>query len=120
MTAVVIVAPCNAHGTERLALAIQSNASDHSLVGESAIGIVAVKVIWRGIVGNKQVRPAVIVVITPSRSEPIVFFGVVDPGFSGDLFECAVAAIVVEKIRFPFHTPRSTLHGRSLELAEFG
>ena len=74
--AVIVVAPGHAHRTERLAFAVHGNAADHRVVGERAVVIVVIEMIGRRVVGDEQIGPAVVVVVTPGRAEAIVFVGI--------------------------------------------
>ncbi len=60
--------------------------------------IVVIEVVGHGIVGDEQIDPAVIVVVHPHYAEAVVADVVVYASFDGDLFESAVAAIVIEKV----------------------
>src|SRR5260370_33218347 len=43
---------------------------------------------------------------------------IVDPGLSGNLFERAIAPVVVEEIGFPLQTPGPALHQHAAKAAE--
>src|SRR5215471_19311268 len=78
---------------------------------------VAVKIVWTGVVSDVQVRPAIVVVVSPDRAEAVIFVGIINAGFLGHLFECAVATIVKKQVGLPEHAPRSALDGDSLKAA---
>src|SRR5260370_40620010 len=43
---------------------------------------------------------------------------IADPGLSGNLFERAIAPVVVEQVGFPLQTPRPALHQHAAKAAE--
>jgi hypothetical protein len=119
-SAVIVVAPGHAHGTECLALAVHGDAADHRVVGERAVVIIVIEVIGRRVVRHKQIRPAVVVVVTPDRAQTVVFIGIAHASFLRDFLERAIATIVVEQVGLALHAPGSALHGHALELAKIG
>src|SRR6266566_276350 len=117
--AVVVVAPINAHVAKLHAFAAEGHARDHPDVGEGAVVIVVIEVIWDGVIRHQEVGPAIVVVIHPHDAEAIVADVVVDASFDGNFFKSSVTTIVVKEIAFAFEAPRSALHENALEAAEF-
>ena len=72
------------------------------------------------VIGDKQIGPTVVVVVTPGCAQAVIFFGIVNPSFFRHFFKGAVAAVVVEQIGFSLHAPRPALHRCTFELAELG
>src|SRR6266404_8537670 len=68
-SAVIVITPGHAHGAERLAFTIQRDSADHGLVSEGAVAIVVIEMIGSGIIGGKQIGPAVVVVVAPGCAE---------------------------------------------------
>src|SRR5260370_5897884 len=73
-SAVIVIAPRHAHRTKRLPFTVQRNAADHGLITERAVVIVVIKMIGSGIISDKQIGPAVVVVIAPGCAQSVIFF----------------------------------------------
>ena len=78
---------------------------------------VVVEVVRAGVVGDVEVGPVVVVVVGPHALHAEVMIGIVDPGFLGNVFERAVAAIAEEKIGFARQSPGAALDGDAAKLA---
>ena len=59
---------------------------------------VAIQIIGAGIIRDKQVGPAIVIVISPYRAESVVVIGIVDSSFLRHFFERSIAAIVKQQI----------------------
>ena len=60
--------------------------------------------------GDKEVGPAVIVIVGPDGAEAVVALVVMDASFEADFLEGAVAAIVVQEVGFAGESPGAALH----------
>src|SRR6185369_2209294 len=80
---------------------------------------VVIEVIWPGIVGNIQIGPAVIVVISPNHSQTIKVFRIIHSSFLRNVSECSVAVIVKKEVRLAGQSPGPALHKNSLEATVF-
>ena len=78
---------------------------------------IVIEIIRAGIIGDIEIGPAIVVIVSPHHAQAIVVVGIVNPSFFGDLFESAVAAIVKEQVGLALHSPRTTLDADSLEAA---
>src|SRR6266446_5385747 len=116
--AVVIIAPVPSHVAELHPFAAKSHAGKHAHVRESAIVIVVVEVVGNGIVGDQEVRPAIVVVIDPHDAEAVVADLIMDAGFDGNFLKGAVATIVIQKIALAFESPGAALHQNAFEAAK--
>src|SRR5215469_15126713 len=105
--AVVIVPPINAHVAEFHALAAERDAGQHTHIGERPVVIVMVQIVWNGIVGYKEIGPAIVIVVYPHYSQAIVANFIVDPSPHRDFFEGSITAIVIQEIALAFETPRA-------------
>src|SRR5689334_3993702 len=79
---------------------------------------VAVHVVGPGIVSNIEVRPAIVVDVSPDHTHSVIMMAVINASLLGNILEGAVAAIVKEEVAFALHAPRSTLHLHPAKLAE--
>src|SRR5271170_3352399 len=90
---VIVVGEVDAHGAEALAVAAEGYAGEQADVGERAVVIVVIEVAGDGVVGDKEVGPAVVVVVGPHGAEAVVADVIVNASFDANFFERAVAAI---------------------------
>ena len=72
--------------------------------------IVVIEIGRDRVVGDKQVRPAVVVVVGPDHPEAVITDVVVDTGLLRNLLKGAVAAVAVEKVAFAHESPGAALH----------
>ena len=114
----IVIAPSHAHRSLRLACTTECDPGEHANISESSVMIVVVQVIGRGIIGYKQIGPAVIVVVTPDDTKAVVLVGVADSSLLRNFLESAVAFVVEEEIALTLHAPGAALHGHSLEVAK--
>src|SRR5262249_18363471 len=87
-----------AHASLRATVFVQRGAGNYRDILEGAVAIVVIKDAGRGIAGDKNVGPAVIVVVEGGDAEGVVAVGFFDVRFFGNVLKCAVAAIAVEDI----------------------
>ena len=122
---VVIVAKIDSHIALRLSGTAESNAREGAYLCEGAVMTVVVQVVRSRVVGHEQIGPAVVVVVGPHGSQPVVPGRIVHTRFHRNLFERAVAPVVVQEIGFALHPPGTALHRHRLvdamlALAELG
>src|ERR1700682_4977221 len=65
---VVEVSEIHAHVAELHALAAQRQAGEHAYIGESAVVIVVVEVVGHGIIGDEEVGPTVVIIVSPHHA----------------------------------------------------
>ncbi len=109
-SAVVEIGEIHAHVAELHAFATEREAGEHAYVRKGAVVIVVVKVVGNGIIGDEQVRPAIIVVVRPHHTQAVIADFVANASFCGDFFKSAIAAIVIEEIAFADESPGAALH----------
>src|SRR5271156_1382605 len=80
--------------------------------------LIAIQIIWSGVICYVKVGPAVVVVIAPGCAQTIIMMGIVHSSLFGNFLEGTIALVVKEQIRFAGHSPRTTLHQHSLEAAK--
>ena len=90
----IVVGGVCAHAGARLACVAVGDARGESALGKRSIVVVAVKLVGLRIVGHEQVEPAVIVKVEQGDAERFAG-GIVEAGFAGDIFESAIAQIVI-------------------------
>ena len=112
-----IVSPSHAHVALFLPIRTERHAGEHSGLFKRPVVLVAVKIIWAGVVGHVQIGPAVVVVVAPNRPQAVVVVGIVHAGFFRNFFKRPVSAVVEKQVGFPLHPPRTALHSNSLEPA---
>src|SRR6266851_5470037 len=94
----IVIGGGDAHAGLRLAVGAESAARFDGDVGESAVFFVLIERAGRGIVGDVNVRPAVVVEIGGEHAEAEGAVGLQDAGFFADVGEGAVAVVVVENV----------------------
>src|SRR6185369_8157092 len=115
----VVVRGVDAHTSARRARLAERDACDHGVVSKRAVVIVAIELVWLGVVGDEEIHPAVVVVIEQSYAQRFAG-GIVYTGFCSDVFKRAVAAIVEQRgtlafvslrraVRFVFRIERAVL-----------
>src|SRR5438067_1096924 len=113
----VVVAEVHSHGALLQAVTAQRRSQQHAHVAEGAIVLVVVEVIRGSVVGDIEIRPAVIVVIDTTANylyQAIVMVWIANPGFAGHFLERAVVAVVKQQVAFAWHAPGTALHLDSL------
>src|SRR5438552_9763492 len=81
---------------------------------------IVVKVAWHGIVGHRQIQPAIVVYIDKYRGKTVVAFRIRYASFLADVRKSAIAVIVKQMVALAGHAPRSAHHSYSPELTEAG
>src|SRR5580704_16807362 len=99
------------HASLFFSVFVESRARKDGYIGEGAVAIVVVEHAGSAVAGDKNVRPTVFVKIQRGYTEGVVAIGLIDVGFLGDVFDGAVATIVVKEIRSPWQAAR-TAHDR--------
>jgi len=94
----IVIGGGDAHAGLGLAVGAERAAGFESDVREGAVLFVLIERAGGGIVGDVNVRPAVIVEIGSEHAEAVGAVGVEDAGFFGDIGEGAVAIVVIENI----------------------
>src|SRR5262249_54431444 len=92
--------------------------AEHAHLRQGAIVIVVVKIIGGCVIGHVKVRPAVIVIVAPHRSQTVIQVGVVHARLFGNILKSSVATITKEKMTLSNHSPGAALHGNALEMAK--
>src|SRR5271166_1718927 len=92
---VVEIGDVNAHSRARFSFAAESEPGLDGGIFEGAIALVAIELIRLRVVGDKEVGPAVVIFVEQCHAERFRT-AVEDSATGGDVFECAVAAIVEE------------------------
>src|SRR5882724_11966357 len=82
-----------------------------------AVAFVAIEIVGFPIIGDKEVKLAIVVEVRPYGSQAEVMFEVVDPGLCSDFGEGAVAVVVIERVGRALQTPGAALHGDFVILA---
>ena len=101
MAVAVVVGDRRAHAGLLASVFVEGRAGGDRDVGEGSVVIVAVENAGRAVAGDEDVGPAVVVEVERGDAEGVVAVGLVDVGFGGDVFEGAVAAIVVKNVLRP-------------------
>src|SRR6516225_3727513 len=94
---IVVVAQRHAHGCHLVAVAGEPGAARHSHFGERAVMIVVVEISCQAIVGDKEVRPAVVVVVARLDRE-VDAFGLVNLRRLGDVGKGPVPVVVIQNV----------------------
>src|SRR5207237_7887126 len=115
---VIVISEVYAHRAKLLTIVAKRHAGEQSDFVKRAIVLVAVEEVWAGVVGHEQIRPAVVIVISPDCPEAITMFRIVNSSFLGNVFEGAIAAIMKQEIALAFHPPWPALHQHTFESAE--
>ena len=97
----VVVRGIDAHAGARSAGLTKSNTRDHGVIGERAVTIVSIEFVWLGVIRDKQIHPAVVVIIEQSDTECLAC-RVVYARLCSDVLERAVAAIVKQRRALAF------------------
>src|SRR5208337_1825284 len=113
---IVIVAEGNAHGGHGEAVAGKSHAGHGTLFLERAVVFVVVKVGAQTVIGDEDVRPAVVVVISGADGK-ILAVRLENTGFFGDVRKRAVAVVVIKSVGATFVRAGRATAGDTAELA---
>ena len=74
-----------------------------SYVGKGAVAIVAVQVLPSEIISDKQVRPAIVVVISPGTGKAVTVIVLIKAALFGHVFKGTVSSIAVQNVRRTIH-----------------
>ncbi len=97
---VIEIRGVDSHAGAGLAVLAESHAGSHGDIFERAVALIAVELIRLRVVGDQQVRPAVVIVIEHRHAQR--FRGAVeDAALRRDVFKGAVAAIAKQPAGFP-------------------
>src|SRR5260370_31705532 len=94
----IVVGGGDAHAGLRFAVGAESAARIHGNVNEGAVFLILIERAGGGIVGDVNVRPAVVVEIGGEHAEAVGAVGFEDAGFFADVGEGAVAVVVIQNI----------------------
>src|SRR5947208_7266775 len=97
-TVIVVVAEVSPHPCKRFAVLIVGNACRKADFGERAISVVVVQEARHRIVGDKDVREAVVVIIGKRYPQSFAF-RVSNASLRGNVGKCSVPIIVIEDVR---------------------
>src|SRR3984957_4244987 len=92
----IVVQPTNAHARANVFYAQLRRD-----VRERSVAIVAVKVFAPKVVDHAQVRPAILVIVTPAAAKTVSLVPLIEAGLGGDVAERTVALIAHEEIGRP-------------------
>src|SRR6266404_4660739 len=111
------VAEINPHRSFLLPITAQRRPGEQSHFLKRTVVFIAIEIIRAGIVGDIQIRPAIIVVIRPHSLHPEIVRRIVDSGFLGDILKRSVSSIAKQEIGFSRQSPGATLDRYAAELA---
>ncbi len=94
-----------AHGGDSLRIVVVSNAQRQALLLEGPIAFIDEKEVVLGVVGDKDVLPAIVVEIGDGDSHTFARRSA-ETGFLGDIFELAVPEVVIQPEGTLVETPR--------------
>ena len=115
---VIEVAEIHAHSGALLALETQCRAGLQCDFFESAIVLIVIEIIWAAIIGDVEVRPAIVVVVRPNPLHAQIMSGIAHARFLGDVLKSAIAAVPQEEIGFTRVASPRTLHRHSTKIAQ--
>src|SRR5882762_27949 len=102
----VVVRNGRSHASLLPPVIIKRGARNNGDIGERAVVIVVVEDAGGAVTGNIDVRPAVVIIVKRGNAEPVMPVGLIDVSFGGDVFEGAVAKIVVKNVFRPGQSAR--------------
>ena len=94
---VVIISERNAHGRHHSSLGGQGHATHNSDLFERSIALVMVEIGIEAIVGNEQIRPAVVVIVGGPDGK-ILALRLIDLRAGSHIGEGAVTIVVIERV----------------------
>src|SRR5207245_5065618 len=94
----IVIGGRDAHAGLRLAVGAESATSFDGDVGEGAVLLVLIKGAGGGIVGDVNVRPAVVIKIGGEHTEAVRAIGFEDAGFFAYVRERSIAAVAIENV----------------------
>ena len=114
----VKVAEIYTHSRALLAFKTECSASLQCNFFESAVVFIVVEIVRAAIVGDIEVRPAIVVVVRPEPLHAEVMAGITYPSFQGYIFKSAVTAVAKQEIRFAGVAPARTFHSDAAEVTQ--
>ena len=115
---VIIVAKIDAHAGLLPSVLAEGDSCLQSDLGKRLVSIVSKKEVGSGIIGDKQIQIAIIVIVTPHHPETIVFRRLGDPGLLGDIHELPISQVFVKPAGSGSQTARTTLHLKASKAAD--
>src|SRR6267378_811085 len=94
----IVIGGGDAHAGLGLAIGAESAAGFHGDVGEGAVFFILIEGAGGGIVGDVNVRPAIVVEIGGEHTEAVGAVGLQNAGFFADVGEGAVTIVVIQNI----------------------
>src|SRR4029077_16593370 len=94
----IVIGSGDAHAGLRLSIGAEGAAGFDRDVRESTVLFVLIESAGGGIVGNINVRPAIVVEIGSEHAETVGAVSFKDAGFFTDVAECSVAVIVIKNV----------------------
>ena len=116
---IVVIPGIGAHPRACFSRVAVSHSGRESLVSEGSIVAVVIQLVRLRVVCDQEIKPAVVVVVRQRNSKRLVG-RIAEPGFTGHIFEAAVADIVKQSDTFALVQLRSAVRFVNLiEGAEF-
>src|SRR5258708_18432928 len=97
LAVVIVVLKDSAHAGKRLAIGGERGAGFESALRERSIAVVVEEELLHAVVGDENVREAVVVIIGEGHAQSAALLGS-DAGFLANVFEGAVATIAIKKV----------------------
>src|SRR5713226_8642701 len=97
LAVVIVVLKDSAHAGKRLAIGGERGARFESALRERAVAVVVEEELLHAVVGDEDVREAVVVIVGEGHAKSAALLGG-DAGFLANVLESAVAAIAIEKV----------------------
>ena len=95
LSVVVIVCKVSAHAGEALAVSVERYACLQAHLGECAIAIIPEKLLWLGVICDKNVRPPIKIEIIDGNAKSFARMRC-DSGLFGDISKAVIAFVVEE------------------------
>src|SRR5436305_2082757 len=108
-----IIPKIHTHRSQLLSIDAERGPRQQANLFERAVMFVVIKKVRPGIISYIQVRPAIIIVVSPDGSQAVAMPGIIHASLLRDLLERAIPPVVVQEIALAFHAPRPALHKNS-------
>ena len=95
---IVVIGKVDAHSGERSAVVVVGEAKAHRFFRERAVPPVAKQLLWKRIVGYRNIRPAIAIEILKGNTQALSRRGA-QARSRGDVCECPVAVVVIDQVR---------------------
>ena len=95
------------------AVFVEGGAGGDGYIRESAVAIVVVQNARSAVASDINVGPSVVVVVEGGDAQRIMAVGLVDVSFGGNVFERAIAAVVVKDVFCGGQASRAAHHRRA-------